>query len=255
MRVLITGAFGWTAVSIIKALKQAGHDITAFDLPGAACSDEARTLFSEIVLGTVADFDDVQRATQSVDAIIHLAIAIGERDYQQPEVPFSVNVAGTYNVFENARRRGVRKIALISSAAVHLAHLDGERLQALADWKSSRHNDHLYDLTKRLQEEIARDFCDTFRMNTVVLRAGHIVDGRMGVDPAGRPLSTLDYCRGGWVCRHDLATACVKALELSAPGYSAFHVIGAIEALKHYDVERTQIELGLAFETRFEQYQ
>ena len=84
MRVLITGAFGWTAASIVKALKQAGHEITAFDLPTAACSHQTKALFSEIVLGTVADSAAVQRATQSVDSIIHLAIASGEDAYQRP---------------------------------------------------------------------------------------------------------------------------------------------------------------------------
>jgi len=77
----------------------------------------------------------------------------------------------------------------------------------------------------------------------------------MGLDPAGQTLSTLDYCRGGWVCRYDLATACVKALHLSTLGYTAFHVIGATEARKHFDIERTETELGFVFETRFEQYQ
>ena len=254
MRVLVTGAFGWTAVSIAQALERAGHEITAFDLPSATCSDEIAGLFDQVFLGNVANFDDLHAATQAVDAIVHLAVAVGKDDYQDPETPFAVNVKGTYNVFESARRRGVSAIVLLSSAAVHLAHADGAIIRAPTDWKSATGEDHLYDLTKRLQEEIARDFCDTFQMSAVVLRAGHIVDGKKQVDPKGRPLSTLDYCRGGWVCRYDLATACVRALELRNPGYNAFHVIGAVEAEQHYDVERTRQELGMAFETRFEQY-
>jgi len=254
MRVLVTGALGWTAVSIVQALERAGHEITAFDLPSAACSDEIAGLFNQVFLGNVANFDDVHTATQAVDAIVHLAVAVGKDDYQDPDTPFAVNVKGTYNVFESARRRGVSGIVLLSSAAVHLAHADSEIIHALKDWKSATGEGHLYDLTKRLQEEIARDFCDTFQMSAVVLRAGHIVDGRKQVDPKGRALSTLDYCQGGWVCRYDLATACVKALQLRTSGYSAFHVIGAVEAEQHYDVGRTQQELGIAFENRFEQY-
>ena len=66
----------------------------------------------------------------------------------------------------------------------------------MADWRSSEEDSPLYDLTKRLQEEIARDYCETHGMTTIVLRAGHIVDGRSEKDLKGRSLSTLTYCRG-----------------------------------------------------------
>jgi len=123
-----------------------------------------------------------------------------------------------------------------------------------ADWRSSPDSDHLYDLTKRLQEEIAKDFADTLGMTTVVLRAGHVVDGREEVDPQGRPLRSIDYCRGGWVSRYDLASACLKALELRRAGYSMYHVIGSTEAYGPFDVAMTEQELGLTFESRFEEY-
>ena len=38
----------------------------------------------------------------------------------------------------------------------------------------------LYDLTKRLQEEMASDFSETYGLPVTILRAGHIVDGRLG---------------------------------------------------------------------------
>jgi len=254
MRILVTGAFGWTATSIIQTLRQDGHEIRAFDLPTATCPDSVKPLLSDIVTGDIADFEQVNLAVRSVHAIVHLAVAVDANAYRTPYIPFLVNVQGTYNLFEAARRFAVHRIVLMSSAAVHLDPTIGEELSALTDWKSSADQDHLYDLTKRLQEEIARDFCATFGMSAVVLRAGHIVDGRAEVDPQGKPLSTLDYCRGGWVCRYDLARACLKALELSWAGYHAFHVIGAAAARQHFNVARTERELGLAFESLFEQY-
>jgi nucleoside-diphosphate-sugar epimerase len=254
MRILVTGAFGWTATSIIQTLRQAEHEICAFDLPTAICPDSIKPLVSDIITGDIADFEQVNLAVRSVHSIVHLAVAVDASAYRAPQLPFSVNVQGTYNLFEAARRYVVQRIVLMSSAAVHLYPTIGETLSALTDWKSSADEDHLYDLTKRLQEEIARDFCATFGMSAVVLRAGHIVDGRAEVDPQGRPLSALDYCRGGWICRYDLAKACLKALELGGTGYNAFHVIGAAAAHQHFDVDRTERELGLAFESRFEQY-
>lgn len=256
MNVLITGAAGWTADSIVQALSHTGHTIVGFDLKNARYQDDVLPLFGKIVSGDISNFNQILKAIQgnSVDAIIHLAVAIGKDNYQKPDIPFAVNVKGTYNVFEAGRINGVFKIIVIGSAAVHLSHKDSQIYNAQTDWKSSSNGDHLYDLTKHLQEVIAHDFCETFGMQAVILRAGHIVDGRKAVDPKGRDLADLKYCRGGWVCRYDLAQACIKAIEFNSKGYDAFHAIGAEQARQHFDIYRTEKELGLKFETRFEQY-
>jgi nucleoside-diphosphate-sugar epimerase len=162
-------------------------------------------------------------------------------------------VLGTYNVFEAARRQEVSKVVLMGSAPVHLAPLESGRVDARTRLPTSAGGDHLYDLTKRLQEEIARDFCETYEMEMVVLRAGHVVDGIEGVDAKGTPLGELDYCRGGWVCRHDLAEACLKALSFEAKGYHAFHIIGSRESREYFDIERMEEKLGFRPLVTFEE--
>ena len=173
-------------------------------------------------------------------------------DYSCPKMAFSTNVLGTYNVFEAARRQEVSKVVLMGSAPVHLAPLESGRVDARTRLPTSAGGDHLYDLTKRLQEEIARGFCETYEMEVVVLRAGHVVDGINGVDAKGTPLGELQYCRGGWVCRHDLAEACLKALSFDAKGYHAFHIIGSRESRDHLDIERTEEKLGFRPRVTFE---
>jgi nucleoside-diphosphate-sugar epimerase len=124
-----------------------------------------------------------------------------------------------------------------------LAPLESGKVDARAGLPTSVGGDHLYDLTKRLQEAITRDFCETYEMEVVVLRAGHVVDGIKGVDAKCTPLRELEYCRGGWVCRHDLAEACLEALYFGAKGYHAFHIIGSRESQEHFDIERTEEKL------------
>lgn len=254
MHVLVTGAFGKAAFSIVEALKEAGHEIRGFDLPDAACPDRTRGILKDIILGRVENFEEVEIATRNIDAVVHLAIAGGSGAYNNPDVPFDVNVKGTYNVFEASRRNGVEKIIHLSSAPVHVSLRKDEMISAMADWRSSEEDSPLYDLTKRLQETIARDYCETHGMTTIVLRAGHIVDGRSEKDLKGRSLSTLTYCRGGWICRYDLASACLKALDSGKVGYHAFHVIGSDRAKYHFDTDRTEKELGLIFQNRFDHY-
>lgn len=255
MKVFVTGAGGWTARAIFKVLLRAGHDVVGLDLPGSVPAEEDLSLSPVLwVTGSVADPAVVSDASRLVDATLHLAVAIGEGDYTSPEAPFSTNVLGAYNVFDAARRCGVRKVVLIGSASVHLPQPEGRKVDARSDWRSITDETHLYDLTKRLQEEIGRDFCETFGIDAVVLRAGHIVDGKEGVDMEGTPLQALDYCRGGWVCRYDLAEACLKALDFDGEGYQAFHVIGSRAARKHFDVERMENELGFCCQETFEEF-
>jgi nucleoside-diphosphate-sugar epimerase len=253
VRILVTGAGGWTARPILVALLREGHEVVALDLPGYAYhGDGSPHPPARWIEGSVTDLAGVEEAARSVEAIIHLAISVEPNDYSCPKMPFSTNVLGTYNVFEAARGQDVSKVMLMGSAPVHLAPLESGRVDARTRLPTSTGGDHLYDLTKRLQEEIARDFCQTYEMDVVVLRAGHVVDGIKGVDAKGTPLGDLEYCRGGWVCRHDLAEACLEALSFDAKGYHAFHIIGSSESRDHFDIERTEEKLGFHPRVTFE---
>lgn len=245
--VLITGAAGWTARPILERLRAAqrlvGLDVD--DRPEYA--DDVTWIRAD-----VADLASVEEACRGdVAAVAHLAVAVGQGDYSKPDIPFRSNVLGTYNVLEGARRARVQRVVLLSSAAVHLAR-STEHADA---WRSSRGADHLYDLTKRLQEEIARDFSETFGIDVVVLRAGHLVDSLEGRDPQGRPLDDVTYCRGGWVCRHDVARAVERALQAELRGFHVFNIVGSAAARERFDVDRAERQLGFMIEERFENFE
>ncbi len=245
MRVLITGGLGWTAAAIIAELEKAGHQVLLFDLPAAAKINAHP--HRAVLHGDVADYRAVRAAVGQAEGLVHLAVATGA-GAQDPRTSFRVNVEGTYNLFEAARSTGVSRLVAMSEAPVHIDGAGGQ------EWQSSPGQDHLYDLTKRLQEEIARDFCATYNMTATVLRPGHIVDGRTGVDPRGRPLTELSYCKGGWICRHDLARACRGALETATTGFSALPVIGARPGYQRFDVARTERLLDFRVECDFAAY-
>ncbi|MDQ2829162.1 MAG: NAD(P)-dependent oxidoreductase, partial [Chloroflexota bacterium] len=139
----MTGACGWTATPIVEAVAEAGHEVYGFDLPDVPCNACTRARLSILARGTVESAHDVDCAVRSVDAIVHLAVAGGVDDYQSPRTPFTVNVLGTYNIFEAARRSQVSKIVLMSEAAVHLLPHD-HTLDAREEWRSAPDDDHLY---------------------------------------------------------------------------------------------------------------
>lgn len=244
MRVLITGGRDRTAQPIVQALTAAHHHITTFDL---APTDRPHALS-----GNIAHLPDTLTAVPNHEAILHLAVAVGADDYQTPDIPFATNVKGTYNLFEAARRHQIGRIVLTSSAPVHLQHagaIDPQR-----PLPTSPEGDHLYDLTKMLQKQIARDFCETYGMTAVVLRLGHLVNGEADTDPQGKPLSEVTYCRDGWMSTTDVAQACLHALTAELSGYHVFNVIGAHQARTPYNIHHTEQTLNFTFHHTFQTY-
>ena len=253
MNIFVTGALGWTARAILQELHSRGHSLIGLDLPGIDVSHDVSRLFARLERGDVADQNMVKRAMQGCEAVVHLAVAVGEEDYKNSVIPIQTNVHGTYNVFEQARLNRVHTVVLMSSAPVHLP--TSNPVRATEDLPTSPEGDHLYDLTKRLQEQIGKDYAATFGMNVITLRAGHIVDGLRQLTPGGKPLNEVSYCRGGWVCRYDLAQAVANAIDYDNTGYDAFHVIGDMRAYEIFDVQRTVETLGVHFSVDFANYE
>ena len=79
----------------------------------------------------VADLDGIQPAFKGVHAVVHLAASVGTH------APFDeilrANVVGTYNVFEAARRAGVRRVVYASSGATVSGYEREMPYRALAD--------------------------------------------------------------------------------------------------------------------------
>jgi len=227
MTILVTGGLGMTARPIIEALRCANHTISIFDIADG---------------NDICNFDAINQAIRGVDAVIHLAVNVA--DPHDAALTFQTNVYGTYNVLRAAQGNRVRKVLLASSAPVHLP----------PGCSCGPGEDFTYDLTKHLQESMAQHFSQTYAMNILVLRLGHIVDGKMQTDLKNGPLSGLTYCRGGWVCRYDVARAFAKAIEADFAGYHLIDIIGSHQAAARFDLSAAKKLIGFACGERFLAY-
>jgi nucleoside-diphosphate-sugar epimerase len=126
-RFLITGAKGFIGAWIVKRLVERGESPWIFDLDRE--SHRLRALLTEeqmsqvsFVLGDVTSFDDLDRAVaeHGITHVIHLAAVQVPTCAANPRLGAQINVIGTLNVFEVARRRRdlVKRIVYASSAAV-----------------------------------------------------------------------------------------------------------------------------------------
>ena len=244
MEVAVIGAAGWVGRAVLANFTDR-HEVRAFDYSRDAW-EVYRKLdgdwTGEKVYGDVADFWAVDRALEGMDAVVNLAAYFG---YQDPpennENPFLVNVKGMWNVLESARRRKLKRVVHMGSCVVQ--HPDGVFLSSEVRSKEG----DLYGITKRLQEEVCRQYHDAYGLRIIVFRPCSIGDSRLGISRNGTP------ARGGigWVCRHDLAEACHLALMSEDIDFDILHTASHPDADKYCNVARSRDILGLEYKGHF----
>ncbi len=113
-KILITGGAGFIGSHVAQALFENGFEVRIFDLK------TSKTEKMESIQGNILDRDLLEKAVQGCDAIVHLAAQISvPRSLDYPEETMEINVEGTKNVIEAAKKHGIKRIVLASSAAVY----------------------------------------------------------------------------------------------------------------------------------------
>lgn len=107
-RVLITGAAGRVGSVLVKGLSDR-YQLRGLDQVDMPDLDDK-------VIAGVTDYDACLRATEGMDAVIHLAgVPSGGAPWQEV---LESNFDGTYNIMEAARENGVRRIGYASRAGI-----------------------------------------------------------------------------------------------------------------------------------------
>ena len=121
-RALVTGGAGFIGGHLVEGLLADGWSVRVLDdfSSGreenlAGCRDGV-----ELIRGDVCDTEIVSAAADGADVIFHqAAIASVARSIDNPRRAHAVNLGGTLEVLEAARRRGVRRVVFAGSAAVY----------------------------------------------------------------------------------------------------------------------------------------
>ena len=206
--VLITGAAGTIGTALMARLPALGWSVVGLDRQpapdGGGTDREIRSALAKGARWVSADVTDpaaLDAACAGVAAIVHLA-------GQPTEAPWPVireaNIEGTVQVFEAARRAGVRRLVYASSNhAAGFTPLADAPLPADVPPRP----DTLYGVSKVFGEALARYYCDRYGIAVACLRIGTFADS----PPDRRALST-------WLSPGDsarLVDACLRAPGLS----------------------------------------
>jgi uronate dehydrogenase len=161
-RVLITGANGLLGKVLRVGLKGV---YPVLRLTHRRELDESPAEGEEFAMAALEDPAAVEAAMRDVDAVVHLGARADEDDW---EVILEANIAGTYNVFEAARRAGAKRVVFGSSHHVVGFH----RRDRVLGPDAPPRPDSRYGVSKAFGEALGRLYADKYGLSVVSLRIG-----------------------------------------------------------------------------------
>lgn len=204
-RILLTGAAGKLGRHLRQTLKPLARSMRLTDL---AAMEPARD-GEEVQQADLSDEAAVFAAMNEVDAVVHLGGIIREAPF--PDILRS-NIVGGYNVWEGARRAGVKRIVFASSCHAVGMYRRDQRIDA----DSLHRPDGLYGLSKAFNEDLARLYFDRYGIEAACLRIGSCFE-----EPTGeRMLAT-------WLSRADLTRLVSACLTVPVLGCAVIYGMSA----------------------------
>jgi uronate dehydrogenase len=158
-RLLITGAAGNLGKELRRGLAPLTATLRLADRGEMAPAAD----HEEIVMGELGDFDAVMRIVEGCDAIVHFGAAPVERPWAEI---LESSIKGGYNVYEAARRHGIKRIVYASS--IHAVGY--ERREDGADTDTPHNPDTLYGVSKCFVEDLAKMYFNKFGIESACLR-------------------------------------------------------------------------------------
>ena len=160
-KLLLTGAAGGLGKALRERLKANCTVLRLSDRAdfGPAAAGE------EVVLADLADAEAVDSMVMGVDAIVHL----GGVSVEGPFTPIlQANILGVFNLYEAARKHGVKRVIFASSNHVTGFYRQSETITA----DHAPRPDGLYGVSKAFGEDLSRLYFDRYGIETACVRIG-----------------------------------------------------------------------------------
>ena len=160
-KLLLTGAAGGLGKALRERLKANCTVLRLSDRVEFGQAGEAE----EVMLADLADAAAVDAMVQGVQAIVHL----GGVSVEGPFGPIlQANILGLYNLYEAARKHGVKRVIFASSNHVTGFYRQSETITADAPPRP----DGLYGVSKAFGEDLSRFYFDRYGIETACVRIG-----------------------------------------------------------------------------------
>ena len=181
---LVTGGAGFIGSNLCEAILAMGYRVRCLDDLSTGKQKNVDMFMDnpnyEFINGDIKDLDTCMKACEGVDYVLNQA-AWGSvpRSIEMPLFYCANNITGTLNMLEAARQNGVKKFVYASSSSVYgdepkLPKTEGTEGNLLSP----------YALTKRCDEEWAKQYTRHYGLDTYGLRYFNVFGRRQDPDGA-----------------------------------------------------------------------
>jgi nucleoside-diphosphate-sugar epimerase len=235
MQIIVTGSRGTLGVGVVAVLREAGHRVIEFDTRVERGPDAVQIDMTDY--GQVADaIAGVEERHDGVDAVVHLA-AVPAPGIVPDTVLLTQNLTMTINVFQAARRAGVKRIVHASSETLLGIPMAIDPPYAPLDEAADTRPEFMYAVGKHLEEELAKKLVrwdphlriTGLRFSNVMTEEDYAEFSTWQNDTSLRRWNLF-----GYIDRRDGGQAVLRALENAAPGYDTF-IIAAADTVMERD--------------------
>lgn len=180
MKALVTGGAGFIGSHIVRALLGQDAAVRVLDNFQTGKRENLAGLRGslEILEGDLRDPARLAEAVRGVEVVFHQAAFVSvPESMENPQLCFDVNVAGTAALFEAARKAGVRRVVIASSAAVY-----GDSPVLPLDEETPLRPLSPYAVSKRVNEMYAALYSASFGVEVAALRYFNVYGPRQRPD-------------------------------------------------------------------------
>ena len=203
-KILVTGMSGLIGGVAGRELARRGYEVSALnrqDVPGVPTTR-----------ASITDLDAIRPAFERIDCVVHMAAYLGPSDAAQ----LSVNIEGTYNVFEAAKDAGVKRFVFGSSGATQMGY---EREGPILSMVEARYDDipdppgrvyhdspgrpdSMYGVAKLAGEAMGRYYSEAHNMSVICIKLGRVTAENKPDSPRNTAvyLSHRDAAQIVWRC-------------------------------------------------------
>ncbi len=182
-KILVTGGAGFIGSWTVELLVREGYRVVVLDnFSTGSLGNLARVLDRiKVVKGDIRNhvlLDEIIKRYE-IDSIIHLAALVSvEEATRNPGEAVRINVNGTHNVLETARKHDLERIVYASSAAVY-----GDPKYLPIDEDHPLNPKNIYGATKLGGEALVNAYHDNYGLSTISLRYFNVYGPRMRSGP------------------------------------------------------------------------
>ncbi len=178
MRILVTGGAGFIGSHIAEALAREGHDVVIFDNFSTGSMENVKDLAPnrkvKIIEGDILDLEMLTSSMKNADVVSHQAAQLEIGSAISDAVKDArLNIEGTINVLEAAKKTGVKKVIYASSAGIY-----GEAIKIPQDEEHPKRPQWPYGVSKYAGELYCQQYSLLYGIRTCALRYGIVYGER-----------------------------------------------------------------------------